>query len=146
MARFIPLAGLVALLSASAGCSTFDQDWEGSKGHAVGIEGQWEGTWSSDANGHHGGLRCLVTRRGDGAFDARYHATYSGWCGTLGFEYTVPMTLQPDRDGWLLEGDADLGWLAGGKYEYNGRATPSRFTCTFQSEEDHGVFLLQRPR
>jgi hypothetical protein len=56
------------------------------------------------------------------------------------------MTLQPDRDGWLLEGGADLGWLAGGKYEYNGRATPSRFFCTFQSEEDHGVFSLQRPR
>lgn len=146
MTRAIPLAGLAAMLATAVGCSTFDQDWEASKGYALGIEGRWEGDWSSDANGHHGGLRCLVTRRGDEGFDARYHATYQDWCGTLGFEYTVPMTVRRDVDGWALEGSADLGWLAGGVYEYDGRASVARFTCKFRSAGDHGVFTLQRPR
>lgn len=147
MTRVLPPLGLAVLLAALAGCSTFEDDWRASKGFAIGIEGQWEGTWSSDGNGHHGGLRCLVTRRGAGdAYDARYRATYSDWCGTLSFEYTVPMTVRADGDGWLLEGSADLGWLAGGVYDYHGRASLERFFCTFQSEGDHGVFALERPR
>ena len=94
----------------------------------------------------HGSLRCLVTRRPDQGFDARYHATYSDWCGTLGFEYTVPMTTEDSPDGWRLHGSADLGWLAGGVYEYDGLATVARFFCNYQAREDHGVFKLERPR
>lgn len=145
--RILRAAAGLGLILATAGCaSTFDDDWKAAEGFAVGIEGRWEGTWSSDANGHHGGLRCLVTRRPDQGFDARYHATYSDWCGTLGFEYTVPMTIEDGPDGWKLHGGADLGWLAGGAYEYDGLATVTRFFCNYQAKEDHGVFKLERPR
>ena len=144
--RKAQLLALMAAVTAAAGCSTFDDDWKASEGFATGVEGRWEGTWSSDANGHHGGLRCLVTRRPDQGFDARYHATYSDWCGTLSFEYTVPMTIEPGPDGWKLHGSADLGWLAGGVYEYDGVATVLRFFCNYQAEGDHGIFQLERPR
>lgn len=142
------LAAIVAAgaLTAMCGCSSFDNDWNAAAGFAVGIEGRWEGTWNSDASGHHGELRCLVTRRSDGGFDARYHARYSGWCGTVSFEYTVPLTAQRGADGWKLRGNADLGWLAGGVYEYDGLATVDRFFCNYDASEDHGVFTLQRPR
>ena len=138
----VSLGGL-ALLS---GCSSFDDDWKAAQGFAVGIEGRWEGTWESDANGHQGGLRCLVTRRSDESYDARYHATYSGWCGTLSFEYTVPITVRAGAEGWQMQGKADLGWLAGGLYEYDGLATVSRFFCNYDASQDHGVFTLERPR
>ena len=146
MNRMLRFAAVLALVAAAAGCSTFDDDWKAAQGFAVGIEGRWEGTWSSDANGHTGGLRCLVTRRPDQGFDARYHATYSGCCGTVSFEYTVPMTVQDDPDGWRLRGSADLGWIAGGVYEYDGLATLRRFFCNYQSSGDHGIFSLERPR
>jgi hypothetical protein len=140
-------AAAAGLLASMAGCvSTFDDDWRAAGGFAAGIEGRWEGTWKSDASGHEGGLRCLVTRRADQGFDARYHATYHDWCGTLGFEYTVPMTVERGADGWMLHGNADLGWLAGGVYEYDGLISAARFFCNYQSSEDHGVFTLERPR
>ena len=142
--RILIAAGLIAALAGC--CSTFDDDWKAAEHFATGIEGRWEGTWSSDANGHHGGLRCLVTRRPDQGFDARYAATYSDWCGTLNFEYTVPMTVEPGPDGWKLHGSADLGWIAGGVYEYDGLATLARFFCNYQADGDHGVFQLERPR
>jgi hypothetical protein len=136
----------LGLIAALAGCSSFDNDWQAAQGFAAGIEGRWEGTWSSDANGHEGGLRCLVTRRSDEGFDARYHATYSGFCGTVSFEYTVPIKVRSGPDGWHLQGQADLGWLAGGVYEYDGLATPERFFCNYEASEDHGIFTLRRPR
>lgn len=146
MSRLLYAAAGLGLLAAAAGCSSFENDWRAAEGFAVGIEGRWEGTWSSDASGHEGGLRCLVTRRPDEGFDARYHATYSGWCGTVSFEYTVPIRVRPGPDGWRLEGKADLGWLAGGEYQYDGLATPERFFCNYEAPEDHGVFTLRRPR
>ncbi|HZE97640.1 MAG TPA: hypothetical protein VE981_11485 [Planctomycetota bacterium] len=144
--RIIKTAGVLGLLAALSACSTFDQDWQASQGFANGIEGRWEGSWTSDDNGHTGGLRCLVTRRADEGYDARYHATYSGWCGTLSFEYTVPMTVQPGPQGLQLHGSADLGWIAGGVYEYDGLVNVDRYYCNYQSDGDHGIFKLERPR
>lgn len=146
MKRFLVGIAVPALIATLSGCSTFDDDWAAAKGLATGIEGRWEGTWSSDGNGHHGGLRCLVTRRSDNGLDARFHATYSDWCGTLGFEYTVPLTVTAAAEGWRLGGRADLGWLAGGVYEYDGLATLLKFFCNYQAENDHGIFVMERPR
>ena len=147
MTRILHAAAGLGLIAATAGCSSFENDWQAANGFAVGIEGRWEGTWSSDASGHQGGLRCLVTRRADEGFDARYRATYdSGLCGTVSFEYTVPMKIQSGPDGWRLQGRADLGWLVGGVYEYDGLATPERFFCTYEASGDHGIFTLRRPR
>src|SRR5262249_13873778 len=50
--RSLRLAVALGLLAGMAACSSFDQDWEASRGFAVGIEGRWEGSWSSDGNGH----------------------------------------------------------------------------------------------
>jgi hypothetical protein len=139
-ARTLALAGLLLL----AGCSTFERDWAAmaptSNGEAT-IEGRWSGTWRSDVNGHHGGLRCIIRPANDGSLQARYRATW-GWGFT--FEYTVPMSAEPDGDGWRFAAEADLGWLAGGRYEYAGSVTGDAFISTYRCARDHGTFQLRR--
>lgn len=92
--------------------------------------------------------------------EARYRAEYGG---CFSFEYTVPMALERERadigtdaagggaagdaTGALcrFSGSADLGWMAGGLYRYEGIADGKTFTATYSSASDHGVFRLLRP-
>ena len=136
---------LVGLLFWS-GCSSFDRDFEKATSAlhpAETIAGAWEGRWQSD-NGHGcGELLCILTPRADGEYEARFKATY--W-GILKASYTVTLRgAGHDGKTLLLAGEEDLGWLAGGKYKYQGRVTPSDFTCSYESKYDHGMFTLTRP-
>ena len=111
------------------------------------IDGRWSGTWQSDANGHSGGLRCIVTPAPDGHYQADFKASYA--C-IFSFGYKMTMNVKAkDADTRpavvYFTGEADLGWLAGGKYTYEGRATPTDFFCQYKSEGDHGAFRLVRP-
>ena len=127
------------------GCSTFNRDWRKAATKPVppaSVEGRWEGQWESAVNGHHGRLRCLMTRESDELFQARFRATYGG---IFRFSYSVPLTLQPHDFGWELSGEANLGKLAGGSYYYEGRIAPTNFAATYRSKYDHGLFELRRP-
>jgi hypothetical protein len=140
-------AGLLLTLGAiglgAPACSSFERDWEGAAAVAPAsdLEGRWQGTWLSAVNGHSGGLRCLVTRRESGAYDARYHATY-GCC--FSFEYTVELTAAPHGAGYILRGSADLGWLAGGVYSYETTVEGGKLRSTYTSEADHGTYEMTR--
>lgn len=126
-----------------AGCSTFNRDWKAMEQEPVpstGMEGRWEGTWRSDASGHDGALRCIITRKEDESLFARYHAKYGGF---LTFEYDMPMTVQRDGETYRFTAEADLGWLAGGIYEYDGTVVGDDFTSTYKSKSDHGTFLMR---
>jgi hypothetical protein len=137
----------------AAGCSSFDRDWEAARprlGQSLlsgGLAGCWEGTWHSDANGHEGGLRCIITRKEDSGFDARYDASYD-WCiFGFTFEYTVPVTAERDGSSLKFHGSAELGcWIAGGLYEYEGRVEGDDYSATYKSNEDHGVFKMKRAK
>lgn len=138
---------LVPLLAAAwiTGCSTFEADWEA--GAAIPASppgeliGRWQGTWRSDLNGHHGSLRCILTAQEDGTFKARYHATYGA---ALSFEYEVPMTAQRQAETWKFQGNADLGWLAGGVYHYLGEVCGDHFRSTYTAKRDRGTFEMVR--
>ena len=137
----------LALLA--AGCSSFDRDWDAAAATLRpsvpgSIEGRWLGTWHSDANHHTDELRCLVTRTND-AYSARFHARYRK-VFRFRFGYTVPLTVTEKEGAFQFEGAADLGWLAGGRYTYEGRATPTNFFSTYSSKYDHGVFEMTRPK
>lgn len=130
------------------GCSTFQRDWDGlvqdpgvETSVKTGLAGQWEGTWLSDANGHGGGLRCIIAPDETGTLIARYHATYGGF---LTFEYDMPMRVQKDGDTYRFASEADLGWLAGGRYKYEGTVVGDEFLSTYRSKGDHGTFRMQR--
>lgn len=130
---------------ALAGCSGFDRAWEEaaeSPPPRDAITGRWSGTWQSEANDHAGDLRAIITRKDDGNYLARYHATYAGF---LTFETEANLTGRRTGDRVELEGEEDLGWLAGGVYQYQGHATPTEFFSTYESKHDHGTYRMTRP-
>jgi hypothetical protein len=142
-ARVLALAFAAVLFT---GCAGFNKDFK--KAAAAGpwppndITGAWEGTWKSDANGHSGRLRCIMTQTGPAQYNARFKANYKK---ILGFEYTVPLNVQRDERSYKFTGEADLGSLAGGEYTYKGAANPAKFFSTFDSPSDHGTFQMERP-
>jgi hypothetical protein len=139
---------LVALtgLSLLVGCSSYESKWTSAAAQpteANGIEGRWEGTWQSDANHHSGGLRCILTRTGPDTYHADYHATY--W-KIFSFGYETDLSAaRREGETVYFNGAADLGWLAGGEYQYDGHATPTEYLCNYRSKGDHGTFRMTRP-
>ena len=130
-----------------AGCSSFNREWKAAAQRPAApgsIEGRWQGTWRSDANGHTDELRCLNTRTND-AYSARLHARYRKVV-RFSFGYTVPLVVTAKEGGAQFEGAANLGWLAGGRYTYKGSATPTNFFSTYSCKYDYGVFEMTRPK
>jgi hypothetical protein len=104
-----------------------------------GFPRRWEGQWISESNGHHGALRCILAQSSPTEYAATFHAVYAG---ILRVCYTVPLHGQRAGDALKLEGDTDLGRLAGGTYHYSGEATGRMFRCAYQCEYDHGTFEM----
>lgn len=135
---------LVAICSLLTGCS-FEREWRAASQYSYPeqeLAGCWEGTWQSDYNGHNGGLRAIITKQGDGYYDAHFHATYAV---LIPYEFRLPLLVTDDGKAYALEGEADLGWLAGGLYTYNGSATGTDFLAAYCAEnKDHGTFTMQK--
>lgn len=139
----VALSATLAVLL--CGCSSFNRAWRQAgkqPAAADSIEGRWEGRWLSDVNGHTGHLRCLLTRNADTHYTARFRATY--W-KIFRYSYEVNLWFEPREDGWRFRGEEDLGWLAGGVYNYEGQATSTHFHSTYRSKHDHGTFEMRRP-
>ncbi len=139
---------VLAISVVAGGCSSFEGEWRRS-GHTSfspnTIAGPWEGTWRSEVTDHSDQLRCLITPRTNNACSARFHAKYKRLL-RFSFGYTVPLAVYAKEEGFQFEGEADLGWYAGGTYRYMGFATPTNFFSTYQSKYDHGTFQMSRPR
>lgn len=135
-----------ALLLAVAGCSSFNHDWKvAAKDPAppIDLQGRWEGTWKSDANGHNDKLRCVIVKKDETNYLARFHAKYGK---ALSFGYKVTLSAL-EKDGVIkFSGEANLGWLAGGMYHYEGHADLTNFYSTYSSKHDHGTFQMTRPQ
>jgi hypothetical protein len=144
-ARLILSLGLLCGLILFGGCSTFDREWEQAANRTVPVDsllGRWRGTWLSDANGHYGSLRCVVTPNKDGTYRARFHAVYRK---VIGYGYTVPLNVTETNRVFSFSGQADLGWWAGGIYDYAGRVEATNFFSTYRCKYDHGTFQMTRP-
>lgn len=110
------------------------------------MAGPWDGEWRSDANGHHGRLRCLMSPLSDEAWQARFHAKYKIFKFIpISFGYTVELTGKETNGHHTFQGEEDLGKLAGGIYHYEGEATAEEFFSTYRSQYDHGTFHMRRP-
>jgi hypothetical protein len=136
----------LSLAILTTGCRSFHRGWKAATAAsppASDISGPWDGSWLSDVNGHHGRLRCLVTRLDERHYRARYKATYRK---ILRFGYTVDMEIaRPLNDRFQFNGKADLGWWGGGIYHYDGYATTTNLFSTYNSKYDHGTFQMKRP-
>ncbi len=138
------LVAAVVIIGLS-GCTSFHRDWRkaaATPGPAAGIEGRWQGSWVSGVNGHHGRLRCLVSRLDRGQYQARFHAKYQK---IFSFGYTASLAVEEHNGLFRFRGEADLGRLAGGKYQYEGTATATNYSSTYRSKYDYGTFQMVRP-
>ena len=138
----ICFAVAVALLT---GCSSFHNEWKAASKAPIpsnSVEGPWTGDWRSDVNGHHGSLRCVVTKTSDTTYRAHFRAHFLKI-----FRFTYAATLNGHETNGVvtLQGEADLGKLAGGVYKYEGKATPTDFRSTYASKHDHGSYQMARP-
>jgi hypothetical protein len=143
--RVVGRAAILVVLISFTGCSTFHRDFEAAAAlptTAAGIQGPWEGRWLSDVNAHTGQLRCLLTELDAGRYHARFWATY--W-KIFRATYDVQLNVRNENGKYLLEGESNLGKLAGGIYRYKGYATPTNFFSTYESKYDHGTFQMTRP-
>jgi hypothetical protein len=141
---YVAALGLIfcGLLS---GCSTFQREWRQSAKSPPpndDISGRWQGTWKSDSNGHNDKLRCVITKADDQHYTARFHAKYKH---VLSFGYSVPLLVNHEDGKRTFKGEADLGKLAGGRYTYEGTATPTNFFSRYDSKYDRGAFEMKRP-
>ena len=133
------------LLCMGAGC-TFSRDWTKAGAYPVGtndVTGRWIGHWRSDANGHHGQLRCILAQHSTSGYMAHFRARF--W-RIFAAGYSVPLTLTGTNGQYVFEGQADLGALGGGVYTYNGTVTPVAMESTYNCKRDHGTFVLRRPQ
>ena len=143
--------GVIPLLLAVTGCSSFNREWKQAAtqpAHAHDIAGRWEGHWRSDANGHNDKLRAIITAVDPNHYDVKFHAAYKNWQTmfiTVHFGYTVRMKAKAATNGVTFRGSEDLGFLAGGVYTYEGRADGTNFFSTYQSKYDWGTFEMKRP-
>ena len=130
------------------GCSTFDRDWNQATQQttAAGITGAWEGIWKSDSNGHTDRLRCLVTKGTNDIWQAHFKADYSRWYLPFTFTYKVDLHGVESAGPVIFKGSADLGWYAGGLYQYEGMASPTNFNSTYRCPVDYGIFKMDRPK
>jgi hypothetical protein len=111
----------------------FQKRWKAGK------EERWQGEWTSEANGHHGPLKCLLTPDDSGDYRAMFYAVYAS---VLSVAYTVSLHGEK-MDGKLkLKGELDLGKLAGGVYRYEGELAAQEFCCNYRCAYDHGTFRL----
>jgi hypothetical protein len=141
----IVLIVAAAVLFLATGCSTFRHDWKmagKTPPPRDDITGQWRGFWKSNANGHNDALQCVVTKNAEGKYKARFHAKYKK---VLTFGYTVPLQVTQTNNTFQFQGDANLGWWAGGVYHYEGHATPTNFFSTYRCKYDRGIFEMSRP-
>jgi hypothetical protein len=127
------------------GCSSFNRDWKQMRTNPTPddpITGRWDGSWISDQNGHTGRLRALITKGTGAEYQARFHAKFFK---IFSYGYSIPMKVMRGPDLLTFEGQADLGWLAGGIYRCHGTATATNFHALYTSKRDHGKLLLTRP-
>lgn len=126
------------------GCSSFNRDWKKLDNHLPerSIEGPWTGVWQSERNNHMGRLRCILTRQNESKYLARFEAKF---LKILTSHYAVPLSVTPRENEWEFSGTKNLGWYAGGRYNYRGSITTTNFVSTYRCKGDYGTFRMSRP-
>jgi hypothetical protein len=125
-------------------CSVFRSHWRQyhrTENSAANLEGRWIGEWTSEVNGHHGKLKCVLGKDSLGQYEACFHGSFGRMLRVC---YTVALRGEPTHEGMRLAGEADLGSLAGGVYYYEGIATPTEFRCSYRCKYDQGTFQLKK--
>ncbi len=132
----------VGLILSTCGCSSFNREWE--EFPAMGKDspaGRWVGRWNSQVNGHEGDLRCMISPAEKDMYEAKFEASYGP---ALTFRYSMSFSATREDRSWILEGEEDLGLLAGGIYRYRGTVDLTDFVATYSSAKDMGTYRMTR--
>lgn len=143
--RLLLLAALLSCGFLSSCSVAFNREWKAAvkADPKAGVEGAWAGTWKSEANGHHGKLRCIVgpAKNSRGDRDFHYHAT---WMGILSGAYRSTHQVTPTPSGATFQGQHQMPAWAGGLYTYKGTIKGGDFHATYECAKDHGAYALKR--
>jgi hypothetical protein len=126
-------------------CRSFYARWEraGVPADPGDMSGRWEGEWVSEATGHRGPLRCVIEistpDRWTGWFRGGYARIFRACYATALHAARV------GTDRYTFSGQSNLGWAAGGSYEYDGQGSPEELVFRYRSRMDQGEFRLRRP-
>src|SRR5687767_5977988 len=108
--RSIAQASFALLLAVSlSGCSTFHREWKQAAALPTptdDITGRWQGRWKSEATGHQGTLRCVVSKESPAKYRFLYRPV---WKKILHGTYTVLQDVQREGNVFKMHGSADLG-------------------------------------
>lgn len=135
---------LVAMGWFLASCATFDSRWQAAgvqTGTPKGLEGRWEGKWTSFNNDQSDDLRCVIVRINDHSCHAVFHATVNG---AFYFDHTVELTVKPTAKGFSFHGQEDRPWYKGGTCYITGQSTGEQLHATYLDKVDHGTFDVAR--
>ena len=124
--------------------AAFHKEWEQAAGlpGSDPVCGRWIGEWVSDKSGHRGELRCVTKPNGPKRYQAHFYATFSKW---FRVSYTTELISHQKNGVIWLNGEENLGRLAGGTYRSEGEVVGGRFVCHYSCKYDQGTFRLQRP-
>jgi hypothetical protein len=106
------------------------------------LSGRWpSGSWRSETTGHTGPLRATFHRRDDGDYRVIFRGRF--W-GVVPFRYGITLhVIGQQGDTVSFAGSSGQGPILG-TFTYSGEASATDFQATYQSRNDHGVFLLSR--
>jgi hypothetical protein len=141
--RLRPLLFLLPVIFLSA-CTGIPRGWSEAKRTppADALSGAWTGTWRSDINGHHGGLRAVAAPHSPGVWQFRFRAS---WAKILCAGFTVDTAATRGPDGtWTLSGSKDLGPAFGGLFHCRGTVKDGVFQARYEAKLDRGVMEMRR--
>ena len=90
-------------------------------------------------NRHTGELRAILTQLAPDRYEGFFLARYMKFLTVC---YTVELRLNQSEYPCAFEGEANLGSLAGGVYQYRGTIDPRRFFSTYRCSYDFGILEL----
>lgn len=146
MRRFQLGMVLLAVAQLVIGCSTvYNQKWKRASKQAesqTSVVGRWEGSWLSAVNQHSGKLKCIVSETSSEKYDFHYWARWSVFSWT----YHLKLPVEATDTVTSFSGTKNLGKLAGGAFEFEGKVEGDRFEANYNSKFDRGQFTMRRVR
>ena len=131
------------------GCAGFERDWDeaaaetGRSGARTPFPRRWEGQWISQKHQGAGGrLRCILTPFDERQYRAQFRANWLVF--TSGHD--VLLETRRANNTLHLQGSHRIRGFGGGLYKYKGVVRPDRFTATYDSAYDAGVFTMRPMR
>ncbi|HZR17513.1 MAG TPA: hypothetical protein VFE51_09315 [Verrucomicrobiae bacterium] len=105
------------------------------------VAGRWIGEWISEHSGHRGALKCVLARAAEGVYRAYFYASFSK---LFSVGYVTDLKAESGPGVTHLNGEQDLGPLAGGIYRCDGEITGTDFVCHYSCKYDQGTFRLKK--